>query len=146
MGASLALAGLSACTKQPTEYIMPYVEAAGAVASRQAAVLCHGFSGAAASPIPYSSKRHEFRPTKVEGNPDHPASLGAADVPTQASILGLYDPDRLQTVNYIGEIRSYTSFLRLSVRSEQREKRRGHSHPDRDRYFAHALRARFRTF
>src|ERR1022692_627579 len=110
MGASLALAGMSACTRQPTEYIMPYVEAPEQLVPGKPLFYATAFpvSGVA---NPVLVETHEFRPTKVEGNPEHPASLGAADVPTQASVLGLYDPDRAQTVNYLGEIRSYSSFL-----------------------------------
>src|SRR6202789_461496 len=109
MGASLALAGLGACTKQPTEYIMPYVEAPEKLLAGKPLFYATAFpiSGIA---NPILVETHEFRPTKVEGNPEHPASMGATDVPTQASILGLYDPDRLQTVNYIDEVRSYSSF------------------------------------
>ena len=51
------------------------------------------------------------RPTKIEGNPDHPASLGATDVFAQASILTLYDPDRAQTVTKQGENSSWDAFL-----------------------------------
>jgi molybdopterin-containing oxidoreductase family iron-sulfur binding subunit len=123
MGASLALAGLGACTKQPTEYIMPYVEAPEKLLAGKPLFYATAFpvSGIA---NPVLVETHEFRPTKVEGNPEHPASLGAADVPTQASVLGLYDPDRLQTVSYLGEIRSYTSFLVgfVGILEKQREK------------------------
>ena len=123
MGASLALAGLSACTKQPTEYTMPYVEAPEQLVPGKPLYF------ATAYPIKGIAnlvlvETHEYRPTKVEGNPEHPASLGSADVPTQASILNLYDPDRLQTLNFIGEIRSYSSFLEnfLGVLERQRAK------------------------
>jgi MoCo/4Fe-4S cofactor protein with predicted Tat translocation signal len=123
MGASLALAGLSACTKQPTEYIMPYVEAPEQAIPGKPLFYATAFPvSGIANPILVES--HEFRPTKVEGNPEHPASMGATDVPTQASILGLYDPDRLQTVNYIGEVRSHTSFLEnfINILAKQRAK------------------------
>ena len=123
MGASLALAGLGACTKQPTEYILPYVEEPEKLLAGKPLFYATAFpvSGIA---NPILVETHEFRPTKVEGNPEHPASLGAADVPTQASVLGLYDPDRLQTVNNLGEIRSYTSFLVafVGILEKQREK------------------------
>src|SRR5437868_7724947 len=93
MGASLALAGLGACTKQPDEYVMPYVEEPEQMVAGKPLFYATAFpvSGVA---NPILVETHEFRPTKVEGNPEHPASMGAADVPTQASVLSLYDPDR----------------------------------------------------
>src|SRR2546429_9395825 len=54
---------------------------------------------------------HMGRPTKVEGNPLHPASLGATDAFAQASVLSLYDPDRSQTLLDLGEIRPWSAFL-----------------------------------
>src|SRR6202040_934784 len=54
---------------------------------------------------------HEGRPTKIEGNPLHPGSLGASDAFAQAAVLGLYDPDRSQTLTNLGEIRPWPAFL-----------------------------------
>jgi molybdopterin-containing oxidoreductase family iron-sulfur binding subunit len=54
---------------------------------------------------------HEGRPTKIEGNPLHPGSLGATDVFAQAAVLGLYDPDRSQTLLNLGDIRPWSAFL-----------------------------------
>ena len=109
MGASLALAGVSACTRQPTEELVPYV--------RQPEELVPGkplfyatamtFNGAGMGLLVES---HEGRPTKIEGNPQHPSSRGTTDVFAQAAILGLYDPDRSQTITNLGEIRSFGSF------------------------------------
>src|SRR5262249_61364015 len=49
--------------------------------------------------------------TKVEGTPQPPATLGGTDAFTQASILGLYDPDRSQSVKYLGEIATWSGFI-----------------------------------
>src|SRR5215472_1473463 len=85
MGASLALAGLSACTKQPTEEILPYVEAPEKLIPGKPLYYATAFPASGVA-NPVLVETHEFRPTKVEGNPQHPASNGGADVPTQASI------------------------------------------------------------
>src|SRR5581483_10149917 len=65
---------------------------------------------------------HMGRPTKVEGNPEHPASLGATDVYHQASVLTLYDPDRSQTVTHLGQPRTWEDFanvLRPALRAQR---------------------------
>src|SRR5918993_840319 len=110
MGASLALAGVSACTRQPDEAIVPYV--------RQPEELVPGKPLFFATAMPFAGsgvgllvESHEGRPTKIEGNPDHPSSLGATDIFAQAAILGLYDPDRSQTITHLGEIRTFDAFV-----------------------------------
>ena len=110
MGASLALAGLTGCTRQPEEKIVPYVKPPeGVVPGRPlffaTAVLDEGYAKGVLV------ESHLGRPTKIEGNPDHPISLGATDARGQAAILDLYDPDRLQTLMHLGEIVPWGSFL-----------------------------------
>ncbi len=110
MGASLALAGLSACTRQPEEKIVPYV--------RQPEQIIPGRPLFFATAIPLGGiasgvlvESHMGRPTKVEGNPDHPASLGATDAFAQAAVLTLYDPDRSQVITNVGDIRPWSALL-----------------------------------
>ena len=110
MGASLALAGLTGCTRQPEEKIVPYVKPPeDMVPGRPLFFATAVTDGGYAKGVIVES--HMGRPTKVEGNPDHPASLGATDVFGQASVLDLYDPDRSQTLTHLGEIRPWGSFL-----------------------------------
>jgi MoCo/4Fe-4S cofactor protein with predicted Tat translocation signal len=108
--ASLALAGLTACTRQPVERIVPYVEQPEKVVPGRplffATTLTHGGYG-----VGVLAESHEGRPTKLEGNPAHPASLGAADACTQASILTLYDPARSQAVLRDGRAAMASTFL-----------------------------------
>lgn len=110
MGASLALAGLGACTSRPTETIVPYVRPPEEVVPGKPLFFATAMSlGGVATGLLVES--HMGRPTKVEGNPDHPASLGATDAFAQASVLTLYDPDRSQTLTHLGEIRPWSAFL-----------------------------------
>src|SRR5580693_6072146 len=109
MGASLALAGLTGCTRMPNTEIVPYVRQPENVIPGRPKFYATAFTlGGYASPILVESNL--FRPTKVEGNPQHPASLGGTDVYAQASILDLYDPDRAQNVTYLGDVRSWNAF------------------------------------
>jgi molybdopterin-containing oxidoreductase family iron-sulfur binding subunit len=110
MGASLALAGLTGCTRMPNTEIVPYVrQPENAVPGRPMFYATAFTLGGYASPILVES--HLFRPTKIEGNPQHPASLGGTDIYAQASLLDLYDPDRAQNVTYMGEVRSWGAFM-----------------------------------
>ncbi|HZN11260.1 MAG TPA: TAT-variant-translocated molybdopterin oxidoreductase, partial [Blastocatellia bacterium] len=110
MGASLAFAGFTGCTVQPKEEIVPFV--------KPPENLTPGVTQYYATAMPFDGyargllvESHEGRPTKIEGNPQHPASLGAADRFAQASILNLYDPDRSQTATYLGDVRAWGDFL-----------------------------------
>jgi len=109
MSASLALAGLSACVKQPVEPIVPYVRQPDEMVLGKPLFFASAMPfGAYATPVLVES--HEGRPTKIEGNPDHPASLGGSDVFAQASILDMYDPDRSQTITYRGGLSTWSEF------------------------------------
>jgi MoCo/4Fe-4S cofactor protein with predicted Tat translocation signal len=110
MGASLGLAGMTACTKLPLEPIVPYVRQPENVVPGRSMFYASAMTlGGYANPILVES--HLGRPTKIEGNDQHPASLGGTDIFVQASLLTMYDPDRSQSVVSMGDQRSFPSFL-----------------------------------
>jgi MoCo/4Fe-4S cofactor protein with predicted Tat translocation signal len=109
LGASLSLAGVAAC-RRPVEEIVPYVTAPEEIVP--------GIPRYYATTMPFRRsayglivESHEGRPTKIEGNPAHPATLGASSARIQASVLGLYDPDRSQAVRLKGEPKSWSDFV-----------------------------------
>ena len=110
MGASLALAGLSACTKQPIEHIVPYVRQPEEIVPGKPLyyATAMAFAGRA---IPVLVKSNEGRPIKVDGNPDHPAGQEGTDIFAQASILDMYDPDRSQNVLLNNDPSTWGAFL-----------------------------------
>ncbi len=112
LGASMALAGLSACARppMPDEKIVPYVRGPAEVTPGKplfyaTAVTYGGYAEGVLA------ESHQGRPTKLEGNPDHPASRGATAAVTQAQVLSLYDPDRSTTVLGGGEPREWEEFV-----------------------------------
>src|SRR5439155_22250707 len=107
MGASLALAGLNGCNlRQPNEKLIPYVRPPDNVTPGKPLYFATAMPLAGGA-VGLLVESHEGRPTKVEGNSEHPSSRGATDIFAQASVLGLYDPDRSQAVTYLGRIRSW---------------------------------------
>jgi MoCo/4Fe-4S cofactor protein with predicted Tat translocation signal len=110
MGASLALAGLSGCVIQPSEKIVPYVKSPEGMLPGKPNFYATAMSlGGVATGL--LAKSYEGRPIKIEGNPDHPGSRGSTDVLAQASILGMYDPDRSQEVLYRGNATAWERFI-----------------------------------
>jgi molybdopterin-containing oxidoreductase family iron-sulfur binding subunit len=106
MGASLALAGLNGCTRQPIEQIVPYV--------RQPEEVVLGEALYFATAMPQSGygtgilvKSREGRPIKADGNSLHPASGNGSSVWIQASLLDLYNPDRAGAVTHFGTTSSF---------------------------------------
>jgi molybdopterin-containing oxidoreductase family iron-sulfur binding subunit len=110
MSASMALAGVTACTVQPQELIVPYVRQPEETIPGKPLFFATAMTlGGVAQGLLVES--HEGRPTKIEGNPDHPVNRGATDIFAQGSILTLYDPDRSQTITERGEIRPWNSLI-----------------------------------
>jgi molybdopterin-containing oxidoreductase family iron-sulfur binding subunit len=127
MSASLAMAGLNGCSVRPapSKKIVPYVRAPEQLVPGKplfyATAMTLGGSG-----VGLLVKSNDGRPTKVEGNPDHPASRGGTDLFSQASVLGLYDPDRSQAVTCLGQTRTWDDAI-ATLRSamDRQHTRRG---------------------
>ena len=109
LGASMSLAGVAGC-RRPVEEIVPFVTAPEEAVP--------GIPRYYATTMPFRRsayglivESHEGRPTKVEGNPSHPSTLGASNSLVQASVLGLYDPDRSQSVTSQGTRKSWSDFV-----------------------------------
>lgn len=123
--ATLALSGLTACTKQPVREIVPYVkQPAGLLLGEPlfyaTSMVLDGFATGVLV------KSREGHPIKVDGNPEHPSSLGGSSIWMQTSILDLYDPDRSQTVTHNGEVSTWARFLAdLNDLLKQHESNRG---------------------
>jgi len=117
--ASLSLAGAGACSRQPQQTIVPYVHAPPQLVAGDPLYFATAASlGGAAQG--FLVKSNYGRPTKIEGNPSHPGSLGATDIFAQAAVLDLWDPDRAQAVRHRGQETTWESFVAaLSVRTSR---------------------------
>ena len=109
LGASLSLAGVAGC-RRPVEEIVPF-----ATAPEDSVP---GIPRYYATTMPFRRsaygvivESHEGRPTKIEGNPAHPSTLGGSNALMQASVLGLYDPDRSQSITLQGARKTWTDFV-----------------------------------
>ena len=125
MGASLALAGAAGCVRPaPQRQIVPY--------TRQPEQMVPGVPLFFASAVPMAGyatgvlvRSHEGRPVKIEGNPDHPSSLGGTSVHEQASVLDLYDPDRSKEVTKFGAVAGYDEAVRTLRAQLEAQRKKG---------------------
>lgn len=118
MGASMALAGLAGCGGPPEKGVTYVVQPEKTIPGQaQWFASAVDFAGYAQ---PVLGRTHVGRPTKLEGNPDHPISRGAATAFTQASILQLYDPDRSQAPQFAGRTSSWDAFTIVAAEQAER--------------------------
>src|SRR4029434_2718086 len=110
MGASAALAGLSlAGCRRPEKHLVPFTKGVEwsipgkALFFATAMPTRRGYS-------PLVATTYDGRPTKIEGNPLHPVSKGATGLYEQASILDLYDPDRVRQFTHKGAAKTAAEF------------------------------------
>jgi molybdopterin-containing oxidoreductase family iron-sulfur binding subunit len=124
MGASFALAGLTGCEKSSFVAALPYVdqpesETIGLPRYYATAVLLDGYAQ------PVIATTHAGRPTKLDGNPDHPVTQGRSDAFMQSAVLQLYDPDRAAAPSRHGEpvswadVESAVGIMREGWRADQ---------------------------
>ena len=107
---SLAFGGLTACTRQPREKIVPYVEQPEQIVPGEPLFYATAMTQGGYA-VPLLAESLMGRPTKVEGNPDHPDGTRGSDRFAQASLLQMYDPDRSRVVRELRRIRTYSAFL-----------------------------------
>lgn len=113
MAAGIGMAGLTAC-RRPIEKVIP---AGGKITEQivpgiaQHYATIFNFGGQAQGLL---VKSNDGRPTKIEGNPNHPSSLGATGGFAQASILDLYDPDRSKYVRQGKDNKTWDDFVKAS--------------------------------
>lgn len=96
IGASAALAGAGCSDYRDKGEIIPYDDKPEEInigTPNYYASTCTACNNACGILI----KTREGRPIKVDGNPDHPVNLGKICAKGQASILSLYDPERISS-------------------------------------------------
>jgi len=110
LGATTAFAGLTGCSiRRPKQFIKPYAKMPEYVVPGKSMFYATALA-IDEDVVGLLGETYEGRPTKLEGNPDHPQSLGAAKSFHQASILNLYDPDRVLSISKDGEHKSIEEF------------------------------------
>ncbi len=111
MGVALVMTGLAGCTpRQPDEKIVPYVSAPEQIIPGKplfyaTALQVGGYA------VGVLAENHLGRPTKVEGNPLHPASVGGTNALVQGALYNLYDPERARVITRGGQINTWDAFV-----------------------------------
>ncbi len=122
MAASLAFGGVGACTR-PSETVVPYVKSPPYADDEQPLYFATAMSLQGCG-LGLLVESRMGRPTKVEGNPLHPASGGGTDVFAQASVLELWDPDRSRAFAGGGRVRDWPELRTLLGAAAERARRR----------------------
>jgi len=108
-GGMAAVLGAAGCTRQPNEKMIPYTKAPERVIPGKPLFYASAMSLGGGS-LGLLVESHMGRPTKIEGNPEHPTSMGATDPFAQASVMGMYDPDRSKVLIQNGQVTFWGNF------------------------------------